>query len=87
MTLALKEELYVEAARALGASDFRIMTRHILPNLYPLIMANMILMAGNAMLIEAGLSFLGLGDPTQKSWGMMLFYAQMAGAFSRGMWW
>ncbi len=86
-TLSLREELYVEAAEALGVPNTRIMLKHILPNLYPLVIANMILMAGNAMLIEAGLSFLGLGDPTQKSWGMMLFYAQMSGAFSRKMWW
>jgi len=86
-TLSLKEEPFVEAAKALGASSLQIMVKHILPNLYPLVIANIVLMSGSAMLMEAGLSFLGLGDPTQRSWGMMLYYAQMSGAYSRGMWW
>jgi peptide/nickel transport system permease protein len=70
--LAVKEKEYVEAARALGASDLRIMGRHILPNiLQPLIVQAAIGMAG-AVLAEATLSFLGLGvPPPTASWGSM----------------
>jgi peptide/nickel transport system permease protein len=71
--MAIKEREFVEAARALGASDFRIMSRHVLPNiLQPLIVQAAIGMAG-AVLAEATLSFLGLGiPPPAASWGSML---------------
>ncbi|MBB5317928.1 ABC transporter permease [Tunturibacter empetritectus] len=71
--MAVKEREFVEAARALGATDLRIMTRHILPNiLQPLIVQAAIGMAG-AVLAEATLSFLGLGvPPPTASWGSML---------------
>jgi len=71
--LAVKEREFVEAARALGASDLRIFVRHILPNIIqPLIVQSAIGMAG-AVLAEATLSFLGLGvPPPSASWGSML---------------
>jgi peptide/nickel transport system permease protein len=71
--MAVKEKEFVEAARALGASDLRVMGRHILPNiLQPLIVQAAIGMAG-AVLAEATLSFLGLGvPPPAASWGSML---------------
>jgi peptide/nickel transport system permease protein len=71
--MAVKEKEFVEAARALGASDLRIMRRHVLPNiLQPLIVQAAIGMAG-AVLAEATLSFLGLGvPPPTASWGSML---------------
>ena len=71
--MAVKEREFVEAARALGASDLRVMTRHILPNiLQPLIVQSAIGLAG-AVLAEATLSFLGLGvPPPAASWGSML---------------
>jgi peptide/nickel transport system permease protein len=71
--MAVKEKEFVEAARALGASDLRVLTRHILPNiLQPLIVQAAIGMAG-AVLAEATLSFLGLGIPAPAaSWGAML---------------
>ena len=71
--LATREKEYVEAARALGASDFRIVTRHILPNIIqPVIVQAAIGMAG-AILAEATMSFLGLGvPPPTASWGSML---------------
>lgn len=71
--LAVREREFVEAARSLGASDFRIFTRHILPNiLQPVIVQSAIGMAG-AVLAEATLSFLGLGvPPPSASWGAML---------------
>ncbi|HEV2989100.1 MAG TPA: ABC transporter permease [Candidatus Angelobacter sp.] len=71
--LAVKEKEFVEAARALGASDWRIVTRHILPNIIqPVIVQAAIGMAG-AILAEATMSFLGLGvPPPTASWGSML---------------
>ncbi|MEM1961390.1 MAG: ABC transporter permease [Sulfolobales archaeon] len=84
--LSLRERPYVEAARAVGASGFRIMVKHILPHVIPLIIANMVLSATSAILTEAGLSFLGLGDPIAKSWGQILRRAQVGHAFHQGLW-
>jgi peptide/nickel transport system permease protein len=85
--LTLKERAFVERARALGASDWHIMRRHILPNALPLIFANTVLIVAVAILAEAGLSFLGLGDPTHISWGTMIENAFDSGAPSAGAWW
>ena len=85
--LSLKERDYVEAARALGASNRRIMFKHILPQLLPLMMALTLIRVGGAMITEASLSFLGLGDPTNKSWGAMIYWAKNSGAISSGLWW
>ncbi len=85
--LSLREAGYVESARALGAGDWWIMQRHVLPNVLPLIVAKFVLTLAAAMLIEASISFLGLGDPSAKSWGMMLHYAFSRGGFIREMWW
>jgi peptide/nickel transport system permease protein len=84
--LSLKSLDYVEAALALGSRAGRVMIRHILPAVLPLALAQFILAASNAILIEASLSFLGLGDPTAKSWGTVLYYAQARNAFLRGAW-
>jgi peptide/nickel transport system permease protein len=85
--LTLKERPYVERARALGASDRQIIGRHILPNVFPLIFANTILVVALAILTEATLSFLGLGDPFSISWGSILESAFAEGAISLGAWW
>ena len=85
--MSLKERLYVEAARAIGASNWRIMMNHLLPQLLPLLTAFIVLRIGGAMIAEASLSFLGLGDPTQKSWGTMIYWANNSGAISSGLWW
>jgi peptide/nickel transport system permease protein len=85
--LTLKERAFVERARALGASDWHIIRRHILPNALPLIFANTVLIVAVAILAEAGLSFLGLGDPTHISWGTMLENGFDSGAPSAGAWW
>jgi len=84
--LSVKALDYVEAALALGSSARRIMFRHILPAVLPLALAQFILAASSAILIEAALSFLGLGDPTAKSWGSVLYYAQVRNAFLSGAW-
>jgi peptide/nickel transport system permease protein len=85
--LTLKERPYVERARALGASNRQIVTRHILPNVFPLIFANTILVVAIAIYTEAFLSFLGLGDPFNVSWGSILESAFAEGAISLGAWW
>jgi peptide/nickel transport system permease protein len=85
--LTLKERPYVERARALGASNRQIISRHILPNVFPLIFANTILVVAVAILTEATLSFLGLGDPFSISWGGILESAYAEGAISLGAWW
>ncbi len=86
-TLSIKERVFVLRARALGAGPFYIMRRHILPNVLPLVFANMTLVTSLAILSEAFLSFLGLGDPTKFSWGIIIRYAFETGAVSIGAWW
>ena len=85
--LAVKEFPYIEAAIAAGASRRRVMFIHILPNVAPLIYVNIALNVANAILIEAGLSFLGLGDPNNISWGTILFFAEQSQAIIQGAWW
>jgi peptide/nickel transport system permease protein len=86
-TLSLRERQFITRARSLGASNLRILRVHILPNVMPLIFANTVLVIGGAILAEATLSFLGLGDPVQISWGTMLHFAFESGAIGRGAWW
>ncbi len=72
-TLSLRETLYVEAARSLGASNLRIVVRHILPNLSSTLLVLISLEFGRVMLSESSLSFLGMGvQPPDASWGLML---------------
>jgi peptide/nickel transport system permease protein len=85
--LTLRERAFVERARALGARDLYVIRTHILPNTAPLIFANTVLIVAVAILSEAALSFLGLGDPTQISWGTMLENAFESGAPSAEAWW
>jgi peptide/nickel transport system permease protein len=86
-TLSVKTRPYVERARALGAGTWHTITRHILPNVFPLIFANTILVVAVAILSETTLSFLGLGDPLRVSWGSILEFAFSAGAGGAGAWW
>ena len=73
ITLSLKEQTYVEASRALGASPARILSRHILPNALPLLLVAGSLRIGGFILLEAALSFLGLGvQPPTPTWGSMI---------------
>jgi len=85
--ISIKQSPFIESARALGASNARIILRHILPNTTSLIIVEVITLMGGAMLTEASLSFLGLGDPRATSWGMMLHYALQRNAIYLGMWW
>jgi peptide/nickel transport system permease protein len=86
-TLSLKERAFVDRARVIGAGNLHIMVRHILPNVVNLIVANAVLVFAGAVLTETTLSFIGLGDPFQPSWGQILNAAETAGAAGLGAWW
>lgn len=73
--LMLKEQSYIKSAETYGAGAWYLMWRHFLPEVFPLMAVNMIRLTGRAIISEAGLSFLGLGDPTSKSWGLILHHA------------
>ncbi|MCL6611757.1 MAG: ABC transporter permease [Peptococcaceae bacterium] len=85
--LQVREMPFVKSAKALGAGGLYIVLQHLLPNTMEVILAKASLAIAGAMLTEAGISFLGLGDPTQKSWGMMLHYAFSHGGVINGYWW
>jgi peptide/nickel transport system permease protein len=83
--LQLRGQEYIHAARAAGASDARVIGRHLLPNTLPIIIVQASLFTSYAILIEASLSFLGLGaQPPTPSWGNMLNEGK---AFMRSAWW
>jgi peptide/nickel transport system permease protein len=86
-TLSVRERQFVERAVSLGAGPAHILAHEILPNVFPIIFANTVLIASTAILSETTLSFLGLGDPSHASWGMMLHYAFEGGAASSGAYW
>ncbi|MBP1908964.1 ABC transporter permease [Methanolobus bombayensis] len=71
-TLAIKKNSYIIAARNYGASPFYILRKHIFPEVMPVLFVLIIGISSHAIIAETGLAFLGLGDPTSKSWGMML---------------
>jgi peptide/nickel transport system permease protein len=77
----------VERVRALGAGTGHVVRAHLLPHLLPVIAVNAALVFANAILAEATFSFLGLGVPTQVSWGGMLRSAGRSGALTAGAWW
>ncbi|MGH2542160.1 MAG: ABC transporter permease subunit, partial [Ardenticatenaceae bacterium] len=77
---------YIEAARALGGGDRRILFVHIWPAARTLALVQFVLVSGTSILAEASLSFLGLGDPSTKSWGTMLYFAQASGVFLGDAW-
>jgi peptide/nickel transport system permease protein len=74
-TLSVKSQAYITAARHFGGKPFYILKRHIFPEILPILIVSLIGISSYAIIAEAGLAFLGLGDPTSKSWGMMLNYA------------
>jgi peptide/nickel transport system permease protein len=86
-TLRVRELQFIERSRAIGSSDVHTMRNHILPNVLPLIFANTVLVVAIAILAETTLSFLGLGDPLNFSWGTMLRNAWTSGAASLPAWW
>ncbi len=87
MVLQVRGGQLVEAARALGASRRRVMVRHVFPQVAPFVIAQMIFSAPGAILAEASLSFLGLGDTSIPTWGQMLRAGFQTGALYLGYWW
>lgn len=86
-TLAIEARPYVERATVLGGGHWHVTSRHVLPGVMPLVLANTTLAVGTATVLESTLSFLGLGDPTRVSWGSMLKAASDSGAVTSGAWW
>ena len=85
--MSLKERVYIKRAQAIGSGHVRIITRHILPQVGPLLMANTVLTIAIAIYLETALAFLGLEDPTVTTWGTILEHAFERTAISSGAWW
>jgi peptide/nickel transport system permease protein len=86
-TLAVEARPFIERARALGARDSQLVLRQVLPNVAPFILVQGTLTVASAILTETTLTFLGLGNPTDVSWGAMINQAFFQGAVSAGAWW
>jgi peptide/nickel transport system permease protein len=84
---SVREQVYVKRARSVGASHTRIILRHVLPQVAPLLVANTVLTIAVAIFDETALAFLGLSDPTAISWGTMIEHAFARTAVSAGAWW
>ena len=84
---SVRERVYVKRARALGAGHTRIVLRHVLPQVAPLLIANTVLTIAVAVFDETALSFLGLGDPSRISLGKVIENAFQRAAISSGAWW
>jgi peptide/nickel transport system permease protein len=87
MSLQIKTKQYIEASKIMGQKDSKIIFKHIIPQLLPYAFASIAISVPAAITTEAGLSFLGLGDPTFPTWGQILHDANVFGAAARGMWW
>ena len=87
MSLQIKTRGYVEAATMMGQKDSKMIFKHILPQLLPYAFASVAISVPAAITTEAGLSFLGLGDPSFPTWGQILHDANTFGAAARGLWW
>jgi peptide/nickel transport system permease protein len=86
-TLSLKERPFIDAAKVAGASHLRIIFRHIMPNVLPLSLLYMTFRVTSAIIIEAALAFLGFGDPSAVSWGMMLQWVWKTGNMFQAPYW
>ena len=84
---SVRERTYVKRARALGASNPRIVFRHVIPQVMPLLLAQTVLMVALAVFLETAISFLGLGDPSRTSWGKLIENAFARNAITAGAWW
>ena len=87
MALQIKTKGYVEASKMMGQKNSKIIFKHILPQLLPYAFASIAISVPAAITTEAGLSFLGLGDPSFPTWGQILHDANTFGAAARGLWW
>lgn len=86
-TLALKQRQFVLAARARGCGDLRIIYRHIMPNILPLLLLYTAFNIAWSIIAEAGAAFLGFGDPNHLSWGGMLYELWISGQSRTAWWW
>ena len=86
-TLQIRDAPFILSSKSLGFKDKHIIMSDILPNIMYVILPKFMLTIASAMFSEASISFLGLGDPTMKSWGMMLNFAFMKGGLINEMWW
>lgn len=87
IAMQIRNYQYVEAAKLMGQSDLMVIFKHIVPQLLPLTFASIAIAVPSAILAEAALSFIGLGDPSLPTWGQILHDANTADAASRGIWW
>jgi peptide/nickel transport system permease protein len=85
--MSVRERVYVKRARSLGCSHLRIVFRHVLPQIAPLLIANVVLTVAVAIFDETALAFLGLSDPTAISWGTIIEHGFLRQAVSYGAWW
>lgn len=85
--MSVRQRTFVRRVEAMGASPLSVLTRHVVPHVMPLLVANTVLMVANAIFAETYISFLGLGDPSVVSWGRMIQDALDQGAVLAGAWW
>jgi peptide/nickel transport system permease protein len=84
---SVRERTYVKRAQALGAGNVRLMQKHVLPQIVPLLIANTVLTIATAIFAETYISFLGLGDPASISWGRLIENSLTGGAIFHQAWW
>ena len=84
---SVRERGYIRRTRVLGASNTRLIVRHVLPQVAPLLVATSVLMVAYAIFAETAIAFLGLGDPSETSWGLLIENAFSRDAVSVGAWW
>jgi peptide/nickel transport system permease protein len=87
MALQIKNRQFVEASKTMGQKSSKIIFKHIIPQIMPYALASIAISVPAAITTEAGLSFLGLGDPSFPTWGQILHDASTHGAVTRGLWW
>jgi peptide/nickel transport system permease protein len=86
-TLSVEARPYIERAKALGGGHWHVIVKHVLPSVLPLVFVNTTLAVGGAIVSESTLTFLGLGDPNNPSWGTILRASSTSGAVTYGAWW
>jgi peptide/nickel transport system permease protein len=84
---SVRERVYVRRAQAVGAGNTRLISKHVLPQVTPLLVANMVLTVAIAIFAETYIAFLGLGDPSTVSWGKMIQNSLVGGAVFQNAWW
>jgi len=85
--LSLREREFIHAARVIGENNFRIIFSELLPNMFPLVIAQIIGTAQYAVFTEAGLRFIGIGSVDEVTWGTMLYWAANSFALAMDAWW